>query len=68
MLVIDTGEDEWSPTWNADGSRIVFSSSRTDPGYVYRQTIWIMNADGSDLLPLVRDWDVAGNPAVSPVR
>ena len=52
--------DDWFPTWSPDGKRIVFSSARDgEPA-----TIYIMNADGSNLIRLTEP----GNslPAWSP--
>lgn len=50
---------EWDkhPTWSPDGTQIVFWSNR-DSG---RRQLWIMNADGSNVRPLIsspyNDWN-----------
>ena len=43
------GHDEY-PTWAPDGSRIAFQSDRGG-----KPTLYVMNADGSELRPLLRD-------------
>ncbi len=43
-LTNDPGTDQ-SPAWSADGRRLAFASFRSDDG---RQTIYVMNADGSE--------------------
>jgi len=45
----DQASDE-SPTWSPDGTRIAFSSARDGHAEIY-----VMNADGSNLLRLTRD-------------
>ena len=49
------------PTWNADGSAMVFLSSRSG-----REEFWLMNADGSKPRPLrVRDQNSVGEPVLA---
>ena len=46
------------PAWSPDGSRIVFESDRRLPSGSTAgttHTLWVMNADGSDLRPLLHD-------------
>ncbi len=51
-----------SPSWSADGKRIVFYSERSEG----RGDIFAMNADGSGLVSLVQNPADDGSPAVSP--
>lgn len=46
--VTDDAEPDWQPDWSADGSRIVFARGPGDP-----LDLWIVDADGSDMKPLL---------------
>lgn len=60
-------EENDHPSWSPDGSKIVFSSSRTG-----HQQIWVMNADGSNAYSLsttnLDDWDPVWVKYTDPVR
>ena len=47
-----------SPAWSSDGRRIAFSSSR---GHAH-SSIWVMNADGSEIAPLSRGYAPVWSP------
>jgi len=49
------------PVWSPDGSRIAFSSSRSED-----RDIFVMNADGSELMSLVRGPGDQRRPSWSP--
>jgi hypothetical protein len=54
--------DEW-PDWSADGSRTAFVA------YIFNSSnraIYVMNADGSDIVQLTGDLDDAYHPSWSP--
>ncbi len=50
-----------TPTWSPDGSRIAFESTRGG-----NTEIWVMNADGSDLVNVSEDPSADTEPAWSP--
>jgi WD40 repeat protein len=56
VSLTDPPADDWSPDWSPDGTRIAFAGRRAETG------IFVMNADGSDVLFLVE----GGQPAWSP--
>ena len=51
-----------SPAWSADGKRVVFYSERSEG----HGDIFMVNADGTDLTPLVQSAADDGSPAMSP--
>ena len=51
-----------SPSWSADGKRVVFYSERSEG----HGDIFVMNADGSGLTSLVQNPADDGSPAMSP--
>src|SRR5262245_38566536 len=55
----------WSPKWSPDGSRIAFVRSHLLAVGV-AQTIWVMNADGSDVKKLVSSLNETVLPSWSP--
>jgi Tol biopolymer transport system component len=61
LRILTNGGTDQSPSWSPDGSRIVFSSIRTGVAHLY-----IMQADGSNLIQLTNQqaWDF--QPAWSP--
>src|SRR5215207_1154182 len=57
------------PMWSADGNRIAFSSNHGDPGCApvsCNYDIFVVDADGSDLLRLTTDPGRDSNPMWSP--
>jgi Tol biopolymer transport system component len=59
---IQVGHASFSPQYSPDGSRIAFISDRGGSGQV-----WVVNADGSNPLPLTDSADIgAGSPSWSP--
>src|SRR3954454_7891034 len=50
------------PGWSPDGTRLVFRSDRRDNN----ADVWMMNADGSDVQPLVQTAGDERYPALSP--
>jgi Tol biopolymer transport system component len=61
LRILTNGGTDRSPSWSPDGSRIVFSSARSNVSHLY-----IMQADGSNLIQLTNHqaWDF--EPAWSP--
>ena len=53
--------DSCSPSWAPDGDQIVFGSNRTG-----HQNIWVMDADGSDELPVTTGRETSIAPAWAP--
>jgi Tol biopolymer transport system component len=63
------GSDAWFPTWSPDGTRIAFSSHRTDPDPSDDHEIsdvFTMRADGTDVRLLTDSHGFSGNPSWSP--
>ena len=60
-LTADTPAAYETPRWSADGRRLVFASSRDDPGLT-RMDIFLMNADGSAVTNLSRHSHEDFNP------
>jgi serine/threonine-protein kinase len=52
------------PSWSPEGDRIVFTSNRPDPGSTFN--LYLMNADGSDVVQLTDDPGNEFDPAWSP--
>lgn len=46
--VTDDAEPDWQPDWSADGSRIAFARGPGEP-----LDLWIVDADGGDMRPLL---------------
>ena len=49
-------ENDDSPTWSADGTKIVFRSERERDCCDPVQQVWMMNADGSNQVDLSNSW------------
>jgi TolB protein len=66
----NSAEDD-RPTWSPDGARLAFASTRDDPDPAHCGTncnyeIYVMNADGSDVVRLTNSPAVDWEPAWSP--
>ena len=57
-----TGLENTYPAWSPDGSRIVFESTRDGPD----ADIFVMNADGSNVVQLTRNDSYDGTPGWTP--
>ncbi|GEM_PF-1080689 len=55
-----------SPTWSPDGTRIAFADTRNGNPPFLDLDLYIMNADGSDITPLLVEDTMQDNPAWSP--
>src|SRR6266540_1795570 len=51
----NTFENDDSPAWSADGTKIVFRSDREREAYDPMAQVWVMNADGSGQVDLCND-------------
>ena len=61
--ITDFGEN-WDPAWSPDGTRIAFATHRDfNP---YNTEIYVMNADGSNLVQLTHNTAIDGDPDWSP--
>ena len=49
-------ENDDSPQWSADGTKIIFRSERERDGCDPVQQVWVMNADGSSQVDLSNSW------------
>ena len=67
--------NDWSPVWSPDGRVIAFEGHRARPseleravckGHCMREEIYAVNADGSGLRRLTRNWGDDGAPVWSP--
>ncbi|MEX2108032.1 MAG: hypothetical protein WD827_04005 [Solirubrobacterales bacterium] len=63
--ITDNIYDE-SPSFSADGRKIVFSGNRTPPAPSNGVHIYVMNADGSGVTALTSDASFDRNPSFSP--
>jgi Tol biopolymer transport system component len=69
QLTHGPGSDAWFPTWSTDGSRIAFSSHRSDPDPaddVEISDAYTMRADGTDVRKVTDSQGFSGNPSWSP--
>jgi len=44
------------PSWNADGSQILYTTQRKDERYGIKSGVWIANPDGTDNRPFSKDF------------
>jgi Tol biopolymer transport system component len=56
-----TPTSEWVPQWSPDGQKIIFSSDRDGDGEIF-----VVNADGSNLVKLTDNSNYDGRPRWSP--
>jgi YD repeat-containing protein len=49
-------ENDDSPAWSSDGTKIVFRSERERDGCDPVQQVWVMNADGTNQVDLFNSW------------
>lgn len=62
--LLPSGGSDWNPAWSPDDRMIAFGSSR-DWRYGYQSSIWVVNADGSNLKRLT--WgSLDASPSWSP--
>lgn len=61
MQLTDTPESEWVPQWSPDGTKIAFASDRDGDSEIY-----VMDADGSNLVQLTDNGGYDGRPRWSP--
>jgi Tol biopolymer transport system component len=60
-LTENEGIADTDPAWSPDGTRIAFFSTRSDPGQIF-----VMDADGSNVIPLAHTGEYCDEPAWSP--
>jgi AraC family transcriptional regulator, transcriptional activator FtrA len=66
MIAAFIGEAFQEPAWNPDGTRIAFVRTKND-GIMDRSHVWVVNADGTNQVPLTADMPGNQNmPAWSP--
>jgi hypothetical protein len=66
-LLVQGKEEVFSPpTWSPDGRALAFSRTPLGAGTAPSSDIWLVNADGKDLRPLLRNDLEESNPAWSP--
>jgi len=69
QLTHGPGSDAWFPAWSPDGTRIAFSSHRSDPDPeddVEISDVFTMRPDGTDVRRLTDSEGFYGNPSWSP--
>lgn len=66
VRLTNTAADDRDPAWSPDGTKIVFSSSRSYTRFPGHRHLWIMNADGTGLTQLTSGSDDETQPAWSP--
>jgi TolB protein len=67
VRLTDTGYSKGSPSWSPDGTKIVFSSSKDDTDGSLRESLYIMDLDGSHVRRLTAGRLTSDNsPAWSP--
>ena len=69
QLTHGPAEDGWFPTWSPDGTRIAFSSSRSDPDPndgIEIHDVYTMRPDGGDVRKITDSAGYNGKPSWSP--